>query len=198
MSKSNRLKELRKEKGLTLSDVQKDTGINRATYNNYENGKTEPRLETWNKLAEYYQVPVTYLQGISSERDAVKNAIDVFSKLGPYSTNYNLSEADKLLHQIDGLKKYIKQRNSKKAAQIRADQKDSGKDKSGSRVILPDSKSEDHPKKDGPTNKDDALFSKDLMLLIKNAETFNGKPISKQDRKTVLAMLSGYFNSKDD
>lgn len=59
----NRLKELRMEKGLTLDDVQRQTGIKRGTYNNYENGTTEPKLETWQKLANFFEVPVEYLMG---------------------------------------------------------------------------------------------------------------------------------------
>lgn len=59
----NRLKELRKEKGLTLDEIQSKTGINRSTYNNYESGKTEPKPETWQKLADFFDVSVPYLQG---------------------------------------------------------------------------------------------------------------------------------------
>lgn len=59
----NRLKQLRKEKGLTLDDIQSQTGIKRGTYNNYENGTTKPKLETWQKLADFFGVSVPYLQG---------------------------------------------------------------------------------------------------------------------------------------
>lgn len=59
----NRLKELRKEKGLTLDEIQSKTGINRSTYNNYESGKTEPKPETWQKLADFFDVSVPYLKG---------------------------------------------------------------------------------------------------------------------------------------
>ena len=59
----NRLKQLRKEKGLTLDDIQSQTGIKRGTYNNYENGTTKPKLETWQALANYFNVSVPYLQG---------------------------------------------------------------------------------------------------------------------------------------
>ena len=59
----NRLKELRKEKGLTLDEIQSEIGINRGTYNNYETGKTEPKPETWRELADYFDVSVPYLQG---------------------------------------------------------------------------------------------------------------------------------------
>nr|DAX91844.1 MAG TPA: Repressor protein CI [Caudoviricetes sp.] len=59
----NRLKELRKVKGYSLDDVEDLTGITRGTYNNYENGNTEPKLKTWQKLADYFGVSVPYLQG---------------------------------------------------------------------------------------------------------------------------------------
>lgn len=65
----NRLKQLRKEKGLTLDEIQSKTGIKRGTYNNYENGVTEPKLETWQKLADFFGVSVPYLQGISDIKD---------------------------------------------------------------------------------------------------------------------------------
>ena len=65
----NRLKQLRKEKGLTLDEIQSKTGIKRGTYNNYENGVTEPKLETWQKLADFFGVSVPYLQGISDIED---------------------------------------------------------------------------------------------------------------------------------
>lgn len=67
----NRLKEIRKEKGLTLDEIQNKTGIKRGTYNNYENGATEPKLETWQKLADFFNVPVDYLLGISKDRSTL-------------------------------------------------------------------------------------------------------------------------------
>lgn len=59
----NRLKQLREINKYTLDDIEKNTGIKRGTYNNYENGKTEPKLETWQKLADFFGVPVVYLKG---------------------------------------------------------------------------------------------------------------------------------------
>ncbi|WP_390409916.1 helix-turn-helix domain-containing protein [Lacticaseibacillus jixiensis] len=63
---TNRIKELRNRKGYTLDDLAKLTDIKRGTLNNYENEKTEPKLETWQKLAEALDVSVPYLQGISN------------------------------------------------------------------------------------------------------------------------------------
>lgn len=69
----NRIKELKKEKGLTLDEIQSKTGINRSTYNNYENGKTEPKPETWQALADYFNVSVPYLQGKIFKEDLRHN-----------------------------------------------------------------------------------------------------------------------------
>ena len=67
----NRIKELRKQKGKTLDQMQDETGIKRGTLNNYENGKTEPKLENWLKLADYFGVSVGYLQGIEDKYTGV-------------------------------------------------------------------------------------------------------------------------------
>ena len=59
----NRLKELRNQRKLTLDDIEEKTGIKRGTYSNYENGKTEPKMETWQKLADYFGTSVSYIRG---------------------------------------------------------------------------------------------------------------------------------------
>ncbi|ORI39662.1 helix-turn-helix domain-containing protein [Leuconostoc mesenteroides] len=61
----NRLKELRLERGLTLKDMEFGTGIKRSTYSDYENGKSEPKLATWELLADYFDVDPEYLVGWS-------------------------------------------------------------------------------------------------------------------------------------
>ena len=60
----NRLRQVRKQKGLTLVKVAEDTGISIANLSRYESVDVEPRRETWIKLADYYDVPVSYLMGL--------------------------------------------------------------------------------------------------------------------------------------
>lgn len=62
----NRIAELRKEKGLTLQQVADAIGVGNNTISRYENGKREPKLETWIKLSNFFNVSISYLQGISN------------------------------------------------------------------------------------------------------------------------------------
>lgn len=81
----NRLKELRKQKSLTLDEIAQETGIKRGTYNNYENGKTNPKPEIWEKLAKYFDVPISYLQGQGwSKEHAIKNLAIVYASHNYY------------------------------------------------------------------------------------------------------------------
>ena len=64
----NRLKEIRTKKGLSLEQVGKGVGLATNTISRYETGKREPKLETWQKLADFFGVSVPYLQGISRVR----------------------------------------------------------------------------------------------------------------------------------
>lgn len=64
---SNRIRELRKEKGLTLKELSqqlKNAGINLSASSliKYERGERNPSLENWVALANFFGVPVSYLQ----------------------------------------------------------------------------------------------------------------------------------------
>ena len=57
----NRLKELRKAKGLTQIALQMQTGIEQALLSKFENGERTPPTETLVRLAEFYQVSIDYI-----------------------------------------------------------------------------------------------------------------------------------------
>lgn len=61
----NRIKELRQKNNLTLKELGQKVGLAINTISRYETGKREPKLETWQKLADYFNVSVSYLQGFT-------------------------------------------------------------------------------------------------------------------------------------
>lgn len=61
----NRIAELRKDRGLTIQQVADGIGVSNGTISRYEKGTREPKLETWIKLADFFDVPVSYLQGLT-------------------------------------------------------------------------------------------------------------------------------------
>ncbi|MCR1890997.1 helix-turn-helix transcriptional regulator [Ligilactobacillus murinus] len=73
----NRIKELRKSKNVTLQEVSEKTGISITSLSFYEKGQRNPKIETWQKLADYFDVPVSYLQGITDD-EVKKNTEDIF------------------------------------------------------------------------------------------------------------------------
>ncbi|WP_338342970.1 helix-turn-helix transcriptional regulator [Fructobacillus fructosus] len=64
----NRLKELRKERGLTLEQIAKKVDVKRATFGRYENCDSEPKLATWEALAKFFNVTPQYLVGWTDEK----------------------------------------------------------------------------------------------------------------------------------
>ncbi len=63
----NRIKQLRKEKGLSQAQLAKEVGISNQIISFYENNKREPKIETWQSLADFFNVSVPYLQGIDDK-----------------------------------------------------------------------------------------------------------------------------------
>ena len=60
----NRLRQVRKQKEITIKEVAEDTGILENLIGKYEREEREPKKKTWIKLADYYNVPVAYLMGL--------------------------------------------------------------------------------------------------------------------------------------
>ena len=58
-----KLKEGRLEKGLKQSDVTRLTGIKNTTLSNYENGVTEPDIDTFLQLCELYELDYAEILG---------------------------------------------------------------------------------------------------------------------------------------
>lgn len=61
---------------LSLFDVEKGTGISRATIRDYERSKYPPPPESLKKLAEYYEIPYVELRTLYFE-DAYSDPEDI-------------------------------------------------------------------------------------------------------------------------
>ena len=81
-----RLKELRLANGLTQKELAKSIEVGRTTISEYESGKIVPKHEGLLKLANYFNVSVDYLTGVSDE---------------PATRHSNEHELDKLLNTLD-------------------------------------------------------------------------------------------------
>ena len=60
---SERLKELRKEKKLTQTELASKLDISQKSYSNWESGKAEPTLDNIIKLADLLEVSLDWLFG---------------------------------------------------------------------------------------------------------------------------------------
>ena len=84
----NRIKELRQKNNLTLRALGEKINMSSSRLSQYETGKREPKLETWQKLADFFGVSVPYLQGYVEinipndlKFDSKQDAIDCIEKI---------------------------------------------------------------------------------------------------------------------
>ena len=76
---SQRLKALRKERGLTQQSLADFLEVRRSTYGEYERGKIMPPYDKIQKLANYFNVSVDYLMGATNFK-TVDEKIDTIAK----------------------------------------------------------------------------------------------------------------------
>lgn len=86
---SDRLKEIRKSRNLTIQAVANEIGIAVRTYQNYEYGVREISTEALYKLADFYGVSTDYLLERENKPDGVEMLVKEF----------NLSPLEKLFMQ---------------------------------------------------------------------------------------------------
>lgn len=83
----NRIKKLRQAKGISLRDMSEQINMPYVTISQYERGKREPKIETWQKLANYFNVSVFYLRGETtyevldlSDKDIYNHVIETMNR----------------------------------------------------------------------------------------------------------------------
>ncbi|WP_288846602.1 helix-turn-helix domain-containing protein [uncultured Fructobacillus sp.] len=89
----NNIRPLREEKSLTLTGLSKElkkTGfsISADALGKYERGDREPKLATWQKLADFFGVSVGHLQGRPLFDEYKNNLTDITEKFSNYNNEY--------------------------------------------------------------------------------------------------------------
>jgi transcriptional regulator with XRE-family HTH domain len=79
MSKfSERLKELRKSKGLSQEELAERLNIKRSALGNYEQGLREPDNDTLESIADFFNVDIDYIFGRKDTTTFVSNSFPEF------------------------------------------------------------------------------------------------------------------------
>ena len=73
----NRIRELRKDRNMTMKALGDIIGVAESTVSQYETGKRQPDYETLLQLAEYFGVTVGYLLGAEEKAPAQKGRRDI-------------------------------------------------------------------------------------------------------------------------
>lgn len=91
MEFSERLKDLRKQAGLTQVDVAEKLGISQPAYASWERGVKKPTQENLVKIAQILNVSVDYLVGNSEEKTDELDNIELLFRMN----SKGLTEAEK-------------------------------------------------------------------------------------------------------
>lgn len=75
----NRIKELRKEKGVSQRELAEYLDLKQQTISAYEKGTNEPDLKTLDKMAHFFDVSIDYLVGRSDVRDPAEKIADAIA-----------------------------------------------------------------------------------------------------------------------
>lgn len=65
--------ELLKKHNITPYRVHKETGVPQSTLSDWKNGKSIPKIDNMQKIAEYFNVTVDYLIGNGKKNKPIKN-----------------------------------------------------------------------------------------------------------------------------
>ena len=89
----NRIKQLRKDKGLSQQALAEQIGLHYRTLQNWENGHGDISIGKAKKLAEYFGVSVGYLLGFDDV--SVNNGItDLIAKINKWAISHGLDKGN--------------------------------------------------------------------------------------------------------
>lgn len=116
----NRIREVRKERGLSQKELAQKMGVSQQTIANYENGKRKKiKVETWAELANIFNVSVGYLQGIDEAKNniAVINLDKEFKEVDEFNKK-PINEIIRLINEDNRKIEFINDPNSLKIFEL--------------------------------------------------------------------------------
>ena len=78
---NNKIRELRKNRGLTMKQLGDILGLAESTISQYENGKRQPAYETLLRLSEHFGVSVGYILGAEEKKTPLVNGDEELTEL---------------------------------------------------------------------------------------------------------------------
>lgn len=111
---NNRIRELRKSKGITMKQLGQVVDLAESTISQYETGKREPDNETLLRISEYFGVTVGYLIGAEEKESGTSTVHDILDDVDVafYGDYKELSEDDK--ETLRTMARVMKERKARK------------------------------------------------------------------------------------
>lgn len=108
MIRKNRLKALRKEKRLTIRELEEKLNINRTTLSRIENGLQGINNEYLTLFSQFYNVSTDYILGLTDipDNNVLSNNLDAIKNSGQYELNKDLSDEELEVNLDEILTKY--------------------------------------------------------------------------------------------
>ena len=104
----DRVEQLLTEKGLSVADLSRLTGIGKSTFSGWKNGKYQPKSDKRQKIAEALGVSLLYLDGYTDERSSSSSTaepvFDVAGGKGRVNDDYatDFQKLDEEGEELDG------------------------------------------------------------------------------------------------
>lgn len=107
----NRIRELRKERKLTMKQLGDALGLAESTISQYENEKRIPDIKTWAKLSDFFHVSTDYLLGNVSDPFFYLDNDRILREINSYSDDPEQEDIKcRLLSTFDQLNDFGKQK----------------------------------------------------------------------------------------
>jgi HTH-type transcriptional regulator, competence development regulator len=87
-----RLREIRKKHKLTQKDMGTLLNITESAYGYYEQGRNEPSLDALKKIAEKFEVSVSYLSGETDDPTPIDDTYDSLAEINKLVHKYGIEQ----------------------------------------------------------------------------------------------------------